>query len=443
LGFLDLTHDHGIAHALLAMNARLVERLRRVPAIYVLDAQRWIAAAGRDAHNPKLWYMAKVAFGNDVMREAARDLKAALAAISGSSRKLLILDLDNTLWGGVVGDVGWESLRLGGHDAVGEAFVAFQREVKALSRRGVVLAVVSKNEEAIALEAIKRHPEMALTIDDVAQWRINWKDKAANIVDLVQALNLGLDSAVFIDDNPAERLRVREALPEVFVPEWPTQPALYRKALLELRCFDTATLSDEDRQRSESYTAERRRSELCKSLPSIDDWLHSLEQTVEVESLNSANAARAAQLFNKTNQMNLATRRMPQDELIAWASLPDHRVWTFRVADRFSDSGLTGILSLEIGRDAAEIVDFVLSCRVMGRRVEETMLHVAIEFAHTLGLHYVCAVYRETAKNRPCLEFWSKSSGFTQEPGTTRFVWDVSRDYPQPEPVALCLRDAP
>ena len=192
-------------------------------------------------------------------------MKAALRAVRGQSRKVVICDLDDTLWGGIVGDAGWENLRLGGHDPVGEAFADFQRELKALTRRGIILAMVSKNTEAVALEAIEKHPEMQLRKDDFAAWRINWDDKAQNIADLMEELNLGLDSAVFLDDNPVERARISEALPEVLVPNLPRDKMLFASTLRKLNCFDSATVSSEDRKRAAFYNAERDRRTSCNA----------------------------------------------------------------------------------------------------------------------------------------------------------------------------------
>ena len=200
------------------------------------------------------------------MREAAADIRAAFVGLRGAAKKLLVLDLDDTLWGGIVGDAGWENLRLGGHDPQGESFADFQRAIKNLKRRGVVLALVSKNEESVALEAIRNHPEMVLKEDDFVGWRINWTDKARNIAELATELNLGLQSVVFIDDNPVERARVREALPEVFVPEWPEDKLLYASAFGQLRCFDAPPsverISSERgcTRKSASATTSRRRS---------------------------------------------------------------------------------------------------------------------------------------------------------------------------------------
>ena len=256
------------------------------------------------------------------------------------------MDLDDTLWGGIVGDDGWQNLSLGGHDAIGEAFVDFQKELKALSRRGVLLAIVSKNDEAIALEAIDKHPEMLLRREDFVAWRINWTK--ANLEELVRGVNLGLDSAVFIDDNLSERARVRETLSEVLVPDWPEDKTQYVTALRALNCFNAVSVTEEDRSRTSSYVAERERQGSLNAVGSLDEWLQTLGLVVEVEELSSLNLPRAVQLLNKTNQMNLQTRRMPEGEIAAWSQESGCKVWTFRVKDRFSDYGLTGLASLKI-----------------------------------------------------------------------------------------------
>jgi len=435
LGMIDLTHSHGWAGALLAMNARLAQNLRSVRGVFLLDAQRWVTVVGKTAFNPQLWYMAKVPYANGVFSEAVADLKAALAGLGGRCRKLVILDLDDTLWGGIVGDVGWERLKLGGHDPIGEAFADFQQALKALKNRGIALGVVSKNEESVALEAFRRHPEMRLSVNDLAGWRINWNDKAQNITDLTAELNLGLDAVVFIDDNPVERDRVRQALPEVLVPEWPADKMLYPQALAQLRCFDSPHLTSEDQGRAGMYVAERQRRHLAQELESVDDFLRRLLIRITVEPLAHASLDRAAQLLNKTNQMNLATRRLSAVELWAWSREPERRSWTFRVSDKFGDSGLVGLVSFLRQGDQGEIADFILSCRVFGRRVEETMLHVVIRHARSVGVKALRARYLPTDKNKPTLNFL-KRSGLAEETGGC-FVWDTARDYPALELVTL------
>jgi FkbH-like protein len=431
-GMLDMHPDHGIAHLLSRLNLRLADRLVSAPNVFVLNAQKWIERGGPGAFDPKLWHMAKVPFGNSVLREAVLDIKAAMRGLGGQARKLLIVDLDDTLWGGIVGDLGWEQLRLGGHDPVGEAFVDFQRALKSLSERGVLLGIASKNEEAVALEAIRRHPEMVLTPSDFVGWRIDWSDKAANIVDLVADLNLGLESVVFIDDDPAERARVRAALPEVLVPEWPANKMRYASSLQSLRCFDVPSMSDEDRSRTQAYAAERKREDLRRELASLESWIESLDLRVRVEELSTENLPRATQLLNKTNQMNLSTRRLTEPEFARWAQEGGHRVWTFRVSDRFQDAGLTGIASLDVSEATGRIVDFVLSCRVFSRNIERVMLAVLVDGARAHGARTVEAVYEPTPRNKPCLEFWQHRSGFSQDEDLSRFTWNAEREYEPP-----------
>ena len=436
MGLLDMQPGVGITNTLMRMNLHLAERVADYPGFFVLDAQKWLHKGGKMACNPKLWSMAKIPFSNQVFAAAAQDIKSALRAVSGQTKKLIVVDLDHTMWGGVVGDDGWEHLKLGGHDAVGEAFVAFQEALKALTNRGILLGIVSKNTEEVALEAIRKHPEMVLKIDDFAGWRINWEDKARNIAELVEELNLGLQSVVFIDDNAFERARVRETLPEVYVPEWPEERLLYRSTLQSMQCFDSATFTKEDRQRASMYAAEKKRTTAQKNVQSIGEWLKTLEMTVQVESPNEANFERIVQLMNKTNQMNLRTRRMTDAEVREWLNDEAHQLKAFRVSDRFGDSGLTGILSFEKNGKQVQITDFILSCRVMGRQVEETMLAVATEEASRMGAEIMEAEYLKTPKNKPCLDFW-KRSGFTADAEEVHFSWTLDREYPLPAHIQL------
>jgi FkbH-like protein len=431
-GPLEFEEGCGIAYTLMRMNIRLAENLRKAANIRLLNSQPWIETAGRSrAYNPKLWYLGKIAFGNEVFMEAVADVKALLSCLAGKSRKLVLLDLDDTLWGGIVGDAGWENLLLGGHSHIGEAFADFQRALKVLNRKGVLLGIISKNDEITALDAIRRHPEMVLKMEDFCGWRINWQDKAHNVVELTAELNLGLQSVVFIDDNPAERARVAEALPEVLVPEWPRDKMLYTQALLELRCFDTVSVSTEDRSRAEMYRIEQRREQEKNSVGSIEEWLAGLNMQVKIERLNSGNVKRTAQLFNKTNQMNLSTRRLSQDELWKWAHDENHRLWAFRVSDRFGDSGLTGIVSMSVKNERGRVEDFILSCRVMGRRIEEVLLSSVVEEARSLGLDRVTLKYLPTKKNKPCLDFLEQSPlSFSDEYGV--FYWNCNRPFTPP-----------
>ena len=435
-GLLEMKSGIGFKHALLQMNQRLLENVDKLKNIFVLDAQKWTSIVGRKAFSPKLYYSGKIPYSHDVFYEAMLDIKSSILGLTGQMKKLVIVDLDDTLWGGIVGDDGWENLRLGGHDFLGEAFVDFQRALKSLTNRGIILGIVSKNEEKNAIEAFEKHPEMVLTMDDFAGWKINWHDKAQNIVKLVHELNLGLQSVVFLDDNPVERSRVREALREVFVPELPEDKMLYASFLHGLRCFDTPSLSEEDRIRTEMYVSERKRKDMQNTSDSINDWLKSLDIRIKVECLDYSNIVRTTQLLNKTNQMNLTTRRLTQEELAVWEKAENHRMWTFRVSDKFGDYGLVGIISLELNQRKAKICDFVMSCRVIGRKAEESMIYKVFEYAKSQGIEELLAVYIPTNKNQPCLEFW-KRSGFQYNEETKVFSWNLKDIYPAPEYVCI------
>jgi FkbH-like protein len=433
-GMLDWKPGLGMAHLLARMNLHLAERLSEASNVYLLDAARWSASVGR-VSLPKLWYAAKVPYANCVFDKAAADVTAGLLALAGRTRKLILLDLDNTLWGGVIGETGWQGVRLGGHDAIGEAFVDFQRTLKALSRRGIQLAIVSKNDEKVALEAIDLHTEMQLHRSDFAGWRINWDDKAQNIAALVDELNLGLDSAIFIDDNPAERERVRRAFPQVLVPEWPTDPTNYVSALRALDCFDTATVSAEDRSRTAMYVAERDRREIRSSVASPDEWLNQLGTKLSLSRLDKSNIVRVTQLFNKTNQLNLSTRRLAEDEVLEWSHGTGRSLLSVSASDCFGDMGLVGVIGVESVGNKGQLIDFILSCRVMGRRVEQAMVHVAVSELARLGAEQMQAVYLPTPRNRPTLDVF-REVGLEETPQHV-FSFDCRKAFPKPDFVMI------
>lgn len=434
-GPLDLRPGIGLGHALLLANLRLAEQLATEPRALVLDARWWLEAVGDRAWSAKLWHLGRIPFHREVFLTAIRDLKAALRGLEGQARKLIVVDLDDTLWGGILGEVGWEGLRVGGHDPVGEAYLELQHTLKALTRRGVLLAIASRNEEALALEALARRPEMALRQEDFAAWRIDWQDKAANLADLLAELNLGPQSVVFLDDSPAERDRIRQALPEVLVPEWPADPSAGPATLLGLRCFDVLRLSAEDRVRTGSYTAERQRRELRRQVPSLEGWLGSLGIQIRPSPLAAGNAVRAAQLLSRTNQMTLTGRRATETELLAWAAATGREAWTYQVRDRFGDSGLTGLACFEARGDRAGLVEFCLSCRVMGRGIEEAILHHLTERIQVLGLTVLGVRPVDTERNRPCRDLFARAFAATGEPGVLE--WRLPPVFPLPGHVRL------
>lgn len=433
-GMLDWRQDLGLSNLLAKCNLRLAEKLEPFNNIFIIPTSE-LSKFSAAVESKKRWYAAKVPYPNEMFERLSSQIEQYVIALKGQSRRLIILDLDNTLWGGVVGENGWQGVRLGGHDHLGEAYKDFQLSLKALSNRGIQLAIASKNDETVALDAVDNHPDMVLTRDDFAGWKINWLDKAKNISDLLYELNLGLGSAVFIDDNPAERSRVRQALPSVFVPEWPKDPCNYVAALNKLNCFEVATISDEDRNRKNMYVAERARREIKNAVSDTADWLESLDTNVTVALVNDENIQRVAQLFNKTNQLNLSTRRLSDQEITDWFRHPHRKMMAISVSDRFGDMGLVGIIGIEAVGDHGNLVDFILSCRVMGRKVEETLIHLAAEELANLGAKLMSISYIPTERNRPTYEVLENAN--LKKVGDYTFEVDLNEGFPKPSSVRL------
>jgi FkbH-like protein len=362
------------------------------------------ARAGRDGiaawHNPELWHRAKQEvtpaaapmYGDLVMR--------IVAAHRGRSYKALVLDLDNTLWGGVVGDDGVEGLVLGQGSPLGEAFADFQRYAHELSRRGVILGVVSKNDEKNALEPFDRHPEMVLKRDDIASFVANWSDKPTNLRMVAEELNIGIDTLVFVDDNPFERDLVRRELPMVAVPEISDDPTSYAQTLADAGYFEAVAITTEDRARSGQYQSNRQRDRLKASATDLDSYLRGLEMRLMWRRFDRVGLNRTVQLINKTNQFNLTTRRYTEADVLG--VMQDNRAFgvQLRLLDRFGDNG---IIAIVIGRmledDDALLDTWLMSCRVLGRQVEPTTLNLAAAMASELGARRLIGEYIPTAKN--------------------------------------------
>lgn len=395
----------GTKYILNKLNIFLVEKFSKYNGIKFLDTEKWINKK-EDLNPPLLWYSAKIPYSNNVFKNSAISIINSIKSLKGDIKKLIIVDLDNTLWGGVVGENGTTGIILGGHDFRGEAYKDFQRELKSLKRKGIQLAICSKNDESVALDAINSHNEMILKIDDFVSYRINWNNKASNIKSIVEELNIGIDSVVFIDDNPVERDNVRQLLPEIFVPEWPENVLNYVNELNKLMCFDIPKITDEDKNRTKMYLANTKRNKILKDVKdnNLENWLVSLDTQVKVSKLNVKNQTRVLQLFNKTNQLNLSTRRLTDTELFNWLNDELRELFVFSVADKFGDLGIIGLCSFSLTNKKVEINDFILSCRAMGREIELSMLHFIKKEAIKLGAKEIYAIYKPTERNRPTLD---------------------------------------
>ena len=421
-----------------ALNRAFAER---APAyVTVHDLAHLAASAGLWTWGEERFYHhAKMPAAPEALVDYAHSAASLVTAQAGAGRKCLVLDLDNTLWGGVIGDDGLGGIRLGQGDGEGEAYQAFQRFAKSLSERGVLLAVCSKNEESIAREAFEKHTEMILRPADISCFVANWQDKATNLRAIAKRLNIGLNALVFVDDNPAERSIVRRLVPEVAVPELPPDVTGYPRAVQAHRYFQPVSLGAEDFERAAMYRANLERDEAEASAGSVEDFLKSLRMIARIRPIDAASLERATQLINRSNQFNLTTRRYAPGEV---RSKADDAAWvtrTITLGDRFGDNGLISVL-LAREDDGALVVDtWVMSCRVLKRGVEDLALNCLLEAARERGLAVIRGQYLPTPKNGLVRDHY-RNLGFSPidgEGGGGFWELRVADAAPRPVPIVV------
>src|SRR3990170_2971012 len=344
----------------------------------------------------RLYYHGKFGFSPRFLPEYTVLLTAALRSTLGKTQKALILDLDNTLWGGVIGDDGLDGIRLGPDTPEGEAYQSYCRYIKGLGQRGVILGICSKNEFSIASEVFEKHPHMPLKLDDFAIVYCNWNDKASNLIEISKELNIDISTLVFVDDNPAECELVRQSLPEVFTIQMDGDPALFVRKLDHLHLFDSHGFSDADIKRAESYQARAKLATLRVTAPDIDTYLSSMEMRGEVWVARQEDLPRLTQMEAKTNQFNLTTRRWTSDQISRFMAAHDHDVLCFQLIDRFADHGLVGSMVISYQGSEARILSWLLSCRVFSRTCEEFMLSELVKRAQERGVHRIVGEYIAT-----------------------------------------------
>jgi FkbH-like protein len=413
--------------------ARFNDRVARDvvgPGVTVFDVEALATQVGL-----AFWYdvnqylTARLPFAAEHVPLYSEHLMRLITAIRGRSRKVLALDLDNTLWGGVIGDDGIDGIRLGQGDPRGEAFLEFQRAARALKQRGILLVVCSKNDESVALKAIREHPEMLLRENDFSAFQINWADKATNLEILANRLSLGLDAFVFLDDNPAERSQVRQALPQVLVPELPSDPAAYARVLMTAGLFEAVTFSEEDRGRVEQYAANGRRESLRAQSRNLDSFLRSLAMQATFTTRGDVGWSRFAQLINKSNQFNLTTRRYTESELQILVADASTLTLQVRLVDQFGDNGMIcAVIAVPQSHDWL-LDTWVMSCRVVDRLVEQAVLNRIVAEARARGIRRLIGIYRPTERNGMVKDHYAKL-GFARAeacvPGEDRWQLDVS-----------------
>jgi FkbH-like protein len=399
--------------AVAELNRELSRRARRHPSVFLNDVDHLAAWVGRRQFlDERLWALSKSLCALEFLPDVAQNIVDLALAVSGRGVKCVVLDLDNTLWGGVVGEDGMDALGLGDLDE-GGAFRSFQLYLRELSRRGIVLAVCSKNDEALARQVFRQHPAMRLREEDIAVFVANWDDKATNIRRIRDTLNIGFDAMVFLDDNPFERNLVRRLLPDVIVPELPEDPARYVRALSELNLFETASSSALDERRGAMYREQAVRDEVRGRFADVTDYLRSLETVAECSRFGPHNLPRVAQLIQRSNQFNVTTRRYSQVECAAMADDLGIIPFCTSIADRFGDFGLINVVILRKAPPVLEIDTFLMSCRVLQRGVEQFAMNRIFEYARLGGFERVVGRYIPTAKNGMVKDLFRKF-GFVQ-----------------------------
>lgn len=407
-------------------NEMLLEWQRVHPWFHIVDMQSFMVQHGIDrVHDPRYEVMARMYLSPGGIKLLADSLARYVGALGSPTKKVLVLDLDDTLWGGILGEDGLNGIRVGGEND-GYSFLTFQRSLLTLKATGVLLAICSKNNEPDALRALESHPDILLRPTDFACHRINWKPKAENLREIAHELNLGLDSFVFFDDSAFERGQMRELLPEVDVLEVPSDPALYARTLAQYPGFDTLRVTIEDRKRSEMYAAESRRKMLQRQSGSLEEFYRSLEMRAVISRATETKFERVFQLIQKTNQFNLTTRRYTEKELRSLLTSPRDDVYTLRLSDKLGESGVTGVAVVRKGTENWQLDNFLLSCRIIGRTVEYAFIRWLAARGRAAGAARIIAEFIPTPRNAVASMFL-ETAGFERNPASGKWALDLAR----------------
>ncbi len=409
------------------LNYLLCEAAAEFKNVNIIDVDGIKNTLGEERfHNTKMYYYAKLAFSLEAICHISARALDFIGALNGKMIKCVVLDLDNTLWGGVIGDDGLNGIELG-EVGNGPIFVAFQKWLLQLKSRGIILAVCSKNNDDVAREVFLKHPDMVLGLDDISMFVANWDDKATNIKRIQETLNIGMDSILFIDDNPFERDSVKSFHPQINVPNLPDDPALYLAYLVSLNLFDTFSVSDEDQNRTDLYLAQSKRVEYQKQFNNYGEYLRSLEMSADIEEFSDFYVSRISQLTQRSNQFNLRTVRYSEDEITQIKGDNNYITRYFALKDKFGDHGLVSVLILKKQGDALFIDTWLMSCRVLNRSVEELCINEINRIAKSLEVGVVIGEYLPTSKNGMVKDIYGKL-GFSKAVDGT-FVMDVENFY--------------
>ena len=415
-GICETKAEYGLREMILDLNAKLSNLLRNEPSTFIFNFDSFVSKYGEvNVFDYRQFLVGDIQVSLGYIPYLAEELMGYVKADLGINRKCIVLDLDNTLWGGIVGEDGFEGIKLSPQPP-GNSFVEFQRIIQALYERGIILAINSRNNEDEAMRVIREHPYMVLREDNFASIKINWNDKISNIKAIAEELNIGLDSFVYFDDDAVNRELMSKALPEVMTVDLPEDPALYSQSLTNLNDFNTFSITDEDKKRGQMYLEQRKRIQLEKSVSNLEEFLSQLSIKINIKTADEFTIPRIAQLVLKTNQFNLTTNRFREEEIRKFAQNMNMWVGCAQTGDKFGDNGITGvfIVNKNTGYSEWSIDTFLLSCRVMGRGIEDGIMQHILNEARKEGISRVRGRYIPTKKNKPCESFLS-NSGFKNE----------------------------
>jgi len=412
------------------LNLLLMDVSRQNANLFICDMAALQNKLGRDRmFHPAVYIGSEMVLSIDAVPFVASRTMDIIGAIQGKLIKCLILDLDNTLWGGVIGDDGYEKIELGHELGIGKAFTEFQQWTLKLKNRGIILAVCSKNNEDTAKEPFEKHPEMVLKLDDIAVFIANWENKADNIRKIQSILNIGFDSMLFLDDNPFERNIVRENIPSITVPELPEDPAEYLEYLYGLNLFETTTFSNADIDRTRQYQIESQRAATQISFINEADFLKSLQMESEVSPFNSFNRPRVSQLSQRSNQFNLRTVRYTEADIERLSKEDNFQSFSFTLSDKFGDNGLIGVVILEKMNPGTVFIDtWFMSCRVLKRGMEHFTLNTLVAYAKQNGFRNIMGEYIPTQKNNMVEDHYLQL-GFTRIEDPTRHLYNLEVEH--------------
>jgi len=436
-GIAETKTSYSFHDAIIDFNKKLKENLLNINSVYVFDFFKFIIKHGENnVFNFQNYLFGDIKISLDYIPYLANELMPYIISFLGLTKKCIVVDLDNTLWGGVVGEDGFDGIRLGPQPP-GNAFIEFQKYLKALSQRGIILVINSKNNFDDAIQVIREHPFMILKENDFSCIKINWNDKASNMLEISKELNIGLESFVFFDDDPVNRELIKKTMPEITTPDLPHDPSLYSEVIQSLHDFSTFQITSEDTSRGQMYLEEKQRTVSKNFSSNISEFLKTLNLEIEIKETNSFTIPRISQLTLKTNQFNLTTQRYQEDQIQKFSEDTDVLINCVQIKDKFGDNGITGVFIVKKTNSDEWFLDtFLLSCRVMGREAEKAMLYFIINQAKKNNVKRIKAKFIPTLKNKPIADFLPNSN-FYQE----NDFWIYNLETPFNMPEFLTLRE--